>query len=322
MGGAACACACRAASGRRGMQRLVRLPGRHDPLACRRRIRRRERCRLRPARCMVPPLGGTVSAWQSPGGKGGGRFLPPGFCPAGMVPPIGGTVRLPYWAAQNGGRRSAGVVPPDTVPGNCPARRMVPPNGAAQNRLAKARLKTGGGPAARRPDRAGGMVPPDWAARLSVMVPPGMVGGTGYGAANRRHGSWRRGFGPLGTVRRLADRVGRAADRNWGFPGRECGVWECGCLGACGCPGMRSLGEMRSPGTARRPNRAGGKRCRPIGRHGSGGGRQGRRPIGRRQRGGEGGGGVACGRTLGRLWIRTLGRPGVGAPGGVPVSGR
>ena len=71
-GAAACACACRAASGRRGMQRSVRLPGRHDPLACRRRIRRRERCRLRPARCMVPPLGGTVSTWQSPGGKGGG----------------------------------------------------------------------------------------------------------------------------------------------------------------------------------------------------------------------------------------------------------
>ena len=61
----------RAASGRRGMQRSVRLPGRHDPLACRRRIRRRERCWLRPARCMVPPLGGTVSAWQSPGGRGG-----------------------------------------------------------------------------------------------------------------------------------------------------------------------------------------------------------------------------------------------------------
>ena len=72
MGGAACACTCRAASGRRGMQRSVRLPGRHDPLACRRRIRRRERCRLRPARCMVPPLGGTVSAWQSPGGRGVG----------------------------------------------------------------------------------------------------------------------------------------------------------------------------------------------------------------------------------------------------------
>ena len=234
-----------------------------------------------------------------------------------------------------------------------PARCPVPPNGAAQNRLAKARLKTGGGPAARRPDRAGG----NGAARL---------GGTEDGAANRRHGSWRRGFGPLGTVRRLADRVGRAADRNWGFSGRGCGVWECGCPGTrslgmrmsgnadvreCGCPGMRSpgmrsLGEMRSPGTARRPigrrercrlewcrrlaarysagqlpgteygaARSGGTEwCRLLAalaaawngaanrRHGSGGGQQSRRPIGRRQRGG-----VAC--------VGTLGRPGVGAPG-------
>ena len=83
-GAAACACACRAASGRRGGLRLrvscgirparhakVGAVARHDPLACRRRIRRRERCRLRPARCMVPPLGGTVSAWQLPGGRGG-----------------------------------------------------------------------------------------------------------------------------------------------------------------------------------------------------------------------------------------------------------
>ncbi len=95
---------------------------------------------------------------------------------------------------------------------------MVPPNGAAQNRLAKARLKTGGGPAARPADRPGGMVPPDWAAR--GMVPPGMVppiggtvpggtgngagqlpgtkygaarlGGTGNGACNCRHGIWCR----------------------------------------------------------------------------------------------------------------------------------
>ena len=48
------------------------------------------------------------------------------------------------------------------------ARFLVPPNGAAQNRLAKARLKTGGGPAARPADRPGGMVPPDWAARGMV----------------------------------------------------------------------------------------------------------------------------------------------------------
>ena len=61
-----------------------------------------EQYRLWLARCMVPPLGGTVSAWQSPGGKGGG-FLPPGWGPADMAPPIGGTVQPPYWAAQNGG---------------------------------------------------------------------------------------------------------------------------------------------------------------------------------------------------------------------------
>ena len=161
------------------------------------------------------------------------------------------------------------------------------------------------------------------------MVPP--IGGTVPGGAV---------LGSRERYRRLADRVGRAADRNWGFPGRECGAWECGawecgawecgawecgCLGACGGLGMRS------PGTARRPDRAGGsgaanrrhgtvpgncpargmvppiggtvyrrlKWCRPIGRHGSGGGQQSRRPIGRRQRGG----GVAC--------VGTPGRPGV-----------
>ena len=89
---------------------MVGAVARHDPLACRRRIRRRERRRLRPARCMVPPLGGTVygAAFGRHGfrlaiaGRQGG-FLPPGFCPAGMAPPIGGTVRPPDRAAQNGG---------------------------------------------------------------------------------------------------------------------------------------------------------------------------------------------------------------------------
>ena len=47
---------------------------------------------------------------------------------------------------------------------------MVPPNGAAQNRLAKARLKTGGGVPGQL---AGGMVP--------------SIDGTVYGAADWRH---------------------------------------------------------------------------------------------------------------------------------------
>ena len=98
-GAAACACTCGIRPARHAKVGAV---ARHDPLACRRRIRRRERCRLRPAWCMVPPLGGTVSAWQLPGGRGGG-FLPPGFCPAGMAPPIGGTVQPPDRAAQWGG---------------------------------------------------------------------------------------------------------------------------------------------------------------------------------------------------------------------------
>ena len=109
-GAAACACTCRAASGRRGMQRLVRLPGRHDPLACRRRIRRRERCRLRPARCMVPPLGGTVSAWQLPGGKGGScrrTFVRRARCRQSAALYSRPTGRL-----KMGERRPAGVVPP------------------------------------------------------------------------------------------------------------------------------------------------------------------------------------------------------------------
>ena len=104
-GAAACACACRAASGRRGMQRSVQLPGRHDPLACRRRIRRRERCRLRPARCMVPPLGGTVPGGMVLlGGKGGG--VPA----AGLLP--GGYGAANRWhctAARQGGSKWGGA---------------------------------------------------------------------------------------------------------------------------------------------------------------------------------------------------------------------
>ena len=172
----------RAASGRRGMQRSVRLPGRHDPLACRRRIRRRERCRLRPAWCMVPPLGGTVSAWQLPGGRGGScrragvrrawrrQSAALYSRPIGRLK-IGGRSAPPEWCRQTRYRQS-------------PARRLVPPNGAAQNRLAKARLKTGGGPAARRPDRAGGMVPP--------------IGGTVRCRAIARHRVWCRPIGRHG----------------------------------------------------------------------------------------------------------------------------
>ena len=78
-----------------------------------------------------------------------------------------------------------------------PARCLVPPNGAAQNRLAKARLKTGGGPAARRPDRAGGMVPPDWAAR--GMVPA--IAGTEWCRAIARHEVWCRPMGRHGSWR-------------------------------------------------------------------------------------------------------------------------
>ena len=120
-GAAACACACRAASGRRGMQRSVRLPGRHDPLACRRRIRRRERCRLRPARHLVPAKAGTVwrrptgrrkTAWQRPGSKPAAALLP-----AGPIGPAG-------WCRQSAAR---GMVPPDWA-----VRGMVPPDWAAR----------------------------------------------------------------------------------------------------------------------------------------------------------------------------------------------
>ena len=130
-GAAACACACRAASGRRGMQRSVRLPGRHDPLACRRRIRRRERCLLSEARygaafgrhgfrlAIAGRQGGVPAAGLLPGGHGAanrrhctaallggskwGSGAPPEWCRLDMVPPIGGTV-------------PSGTVPSGTVP--------------------------------------------------------------------------------------------------------------------------------------------------------------------------------------------------------------
>ena len=141
---------------------------------------------------------------------------------------------------------------------------------------------------------------------------------------------------------------------------RECGAWECGCLGACGAWGMRVSGNAE-PGNAE-PGNADVLECGvrglpagPIGpagtvppdraaqngaaywrhgaaawngaanrRHGSGGGRQSRRPIGRRQE--AGGGGRVWGTSQGR-WGRpgvTLGRPGVGTlgrPGVLPSCG-
>ena len=178
------------------------------------------------------------------------------ICPGTQsVSPHPGGDRRPDRAGGNGAaNRRHG-----TVPGNCPARSLVPPNGAAQNRLAKARLKTGGGPAARRPDRAGGMVPPDRAARR--MVPP--IGGTEYGAArhgaaNRRHGVRCRPMGRHGVwCRLLAARF--LAARFWAAGnsppiGGPC--WPGGRRGQIGIGdspawmrslGMRSLG-MRSLG--------------------------------------------------------------------------
>ena len=189
-GGAACAC--RAASGRRGMQRSVRLPGRHNPLACRRRIRRRERCRLRPARCMVPPLGGTVSAWQSPGGKGGscrragvrrawrrrsaalygrpigrlkmggGAWHPPnGGCKGRRMasfhcPALAG----PVSAWQSPGGVLSGGIPPGVMRGGAGAG---PPGGPGRRRDSGGGMQwlPIGGMPARRGDGPGGTVPPE-----------------------------------------------------------------------------------------------------------------------------------------------------------------
>ena len=133
-----------------------------------------------------------------------------------------------------------------------PARSLVPPNGAAQNRLAKARLKTGGGPAARRPDRAGGMVPPiggtvwcrpigrhgmvppDWAARSTVPAKAGTVPGGAVLGSREQSADWR-------TV--LAGRqIGIGDSPAWM---RSLGMRS---LGMRMSWSMRGLG-MRSPGT-------------------------------------------------------------------------
>ena len=178
-GAAACACACGIRPARHAKVGAV---ARHDPLACRRRIRRRERCRLRPARCMVPPLGGTVSAWQLPGGKGGS-------CRRAGVRRAWRRQSAALYSRPIGRLKIGGGAPPEwcrqTRYRQSTARSTVPPNGAAQNRLAKARLKTGGGPAARRPDRAGG----NGAARLGgTKYGAARLGGTENGACNCRHG--------------------------------------------------------------------------------------------------------------------------------------
>ena len=186
-----------------------------------------------------------------------------------------------------GGGGTAGPIGPAGWCRQSAARFLVPPNGAAQNRLAKARLKTGGGPAARRPDRAGGMVPPDWAARGMVpgncpargMVPA--IAGTVWcrQSAARSTVPAKAGTVPggavLGSREQSADWRTVLAGRQIGIgdspawmrslgmrslgmrmsgdaePGnadvRGCGAWECGCLGACGAGGCGCPG-MRSLG--------------------------------------------------------------------------
>ena len=158
------------------------------------------RCPLRTARS-----GGTGygAAWYGAANRrhGSGSWSDVCLCRHGMMPPVGDMRRRPDRAGGTvpGNCPARSTVPPDMVPPErCPvvmapllrhgstghgiwcrlrpARCPVPPNGAAQNRLAKARLKTGGGPAARRPDRAGGMVPP--------------IGGTVWCRPIGRHGEW------------------------------------------------------------------------------------------------------------------------------------
>ena len=245
-------------------------------------------CR-RPFGAAVPPFGGITrppagggqaSAGLAAGGNGAAGHGAAGTVPGGY----GASIEARFHRARHLVPAKAGTVSRRQGVW-CrlrPARFLVPPNGAAQNRLAKARLKTGGGPAARRPDWAGGMVPPDWAARGMVpgncpaqsMVPPDMVppiggtvpggtgngacncrhgmvpakAGTGYGAAYWRHGSWRRGFGPAGTVPPIGGPCWPGGRAELGIPRPGCGVWECGAW-ECGCLGMRSLG-MRMSGNA------------------------------------------------------------------------
>ena len=222
--------------------------------------------------------------------RGGGTAGPIG--PAGTVPPIGGTgrcraiARHGVWCRPTGRRKTAWQ-----RPGSKPAAALLPAGPIGPAEWCRPIGRHG---VWCRQSAARSTVPPD-------MVPPiggteygaAQWGGTGYGAAYWRHGSWRRGFGQPGTVRRLADRVGRAADGGrselgiprpgcgvwecgaWECGAWECGAWECGCPGmrmsgdagvrGCGCPGMWSLGEMRSPGTARRPDWAGGSGAALLG---------------------------------------------------------
>ena len=103
--------------------------------------------------------------------QGGGGFLPPGFCPAGMVPPIGGTVQPPYWAAQNGG---GGVAPAEW-------RVQRTPNGA----LSLPGLVAGPVPARQLPGGAlSGGIPPDiMRGGAGACVPPGLWAGRADPAA-------------------------------------------------------------------------------------------------------------------------------------------
>ena len=104
-------------------------------------------------------------------------------------------------------------------------------------------------------------------------------------AGQNRAADWRRRIGRRERCRRLADRVGRVAERDWGFSGRDAesgnaDVRECGCLGACGALecGVRGLpaGPI-GPAGAVPPDMVppiggtvpgGTVRCRAIARHG------------------------------------------------------
>ena len=176
---------------------------------------------------------GYDAAWYGAANRrhGSGGWSDVCLCRHGVMPPVGGMRRRPDRAGGNGAaNRRHGV--------RCrlrPARCLVPPNGAAQNRLAKARLKTGGGPAARRPDRAGGMVPPDWAAQNGAAfwrhLPPPDSAAAGR-AAGRLAGGRREGGG-------VARSPGGPRKDAWGRPG----------VGALGRPGV--LPSCGTAGAAR-----------------------------------------------------------------------
>ena len=368
--------------------------------------------RFHQARHLVPAKAGTVS--RRPGPAGGTQSLKarnPSKSATSQgtqsLSPQFVKVRNPSRHAIRPGTQSvsphpgggtAGPIGPAEWCRQSAARFLVPPNGAAQNRLAKARLKTGGGPAARPADRPGGMVPPIggtvrcraiarhgvWCLQLQARYPvapcrpaqsfvphflaasvafvgvgcsiccPGcriswrpvshlflcvrvlaraarFPGGRreampSFGGMRRRpigrrkrcRQTWCRQsatrflaarFRPAGIVRRLADRVGRAADG-----GRS----ELGILR----PGMRMSGNAE-PGNAEPgdcpPAQLGRReRCRAIARHGAAFWQHLPPPEFRRRpaeppadRPAAEGRGIACGRTLRR--------PGVGTPVGVPV---